>query len=182
MNKDAKLIKRRVSDEDCLFLDIDQAEMDGNVYHALMECDDNGIPYEDGQMMIEKEHEKNGRIGLVPISGEELDKAMDMMVKRQGGINTLSDITDENGCFEVNDENGNPAKFELIASIERDGMIYHAVIPVDSDNDEFIVLKQIPDKDELLIGTIDDDDEYGEIGNLFLERFADEDEADDEDE
>lgn len=182
MNKDAKLIKRRVSDEDCLFLDIDQAEMDGNVYHALVECDENGVPYEDGQMMVEKECEKNGKIALVPISGEELDKAMDMMVKRQGGINTIGGITDEYDCFEVKDEDGNQVKFELIGSMEHNGVIYHAVIPMDRDDDEFIVLKQIPDKDELFIGTIDDDDEYEKIGNLFLERFADEDEADDEDE
>lgn len=182
MNKDAKLIKRRVSGEDCLFLDIDKAEVDGNVYHALIECDENGAPYDDGKMMVEKEYEKNGRIELVPISGEELDRAMDMMVKRQGGINTIGGITDENGCFEVNDEDGNSVKFELIDSVEYNGVIYHAVIPVDNDNDEFIVLKQMPDKDELLIGTIDDNDEYMEIGNLFLERFADEDGADDEDE
>lgn len=182
MNKDAKLIKRRVSDEDFRFLDIDQAEMDGNVYHALIECDEDGVPFDDGKMMVEKECEKNGKIELVSISGEELDKAMDMMFKRQGGVNTISGITDENGCFEVNDEDGNSVKFELIDSMECDGIIYHAVIPVDSDDDEFIVLKQIPDKEGLLIGSVDDDDEYEKIGNLFLERFADEDEADDEDE
>lgn len=182
MDKDAKLIKQRISDEDCRFLDIDRAELDGNVYHALIECDEDGVPFDDGKMVVEKECEKKGRIELVPISGEELDKAMEMMIKRQGGINAIGGIIDENGCFEVGDENGNLVKFELIDSMECNGVIYHAVIPADSDNDAFVVLKQIPDKEGLLIGTIDDDDEYEKIGNLFLERFADEDEADDEDE
>lgn len=181
MNKDAQLIKLNVSGKNCWFLDIDQAEMNGNVYHALIKCDENGVPDENSHMIVEKEREMDGEIELVPLSDEEFDAAMGMMIKRQG-IDAINNITDENGCFEMDDEDGNSTKFELIDTMEYNGVIYHAVIPADSNNDEFVVLKEIPDEEGIILGTVDDEEEYEEVGNLFLERFADEDESYDEDE
>lgn len=174
MNKDAKLIELRVSDENRWFLDVDQAEINGVVYHALIKCDENGIPDADCHMMVEKEKvDELGEIELVPVeNSKEFNDALDMMIARQG-VSAIENITDEDGCFELSDENGEPVKFELIDSMEYNGVIYHAVIPVD-DDDSFVVLKQSFEEDGISFGTIDDDNEYEEIGNLFLERFAEE--------
>lgn len=182
MNEDAKLIKLRVSNENCWFLDVDQTEIDGIVYHALIKCDENGVPDEDRRMMVEKERVNGlGEIELVPVEdSKEFNDALDAMIARQG-VDAIRNIVDESGCFDMEDENGNPIKFELIDSMEHNGVIYHAVIPVD-DEDSFVVLKQSINEDGLSLGSVDDDGEYEEIGNLFLERFADEDESYDEDE
>lgn len=174
MNKDAKLIRLQVSGEDCWYLDVDQAELKGTVYHALMKCDEFGTPDEECHMMVEKEMiTKSGEIELVPVADpKEFNSALDMMIARQG-INAISSITDENGCFEMEDEDGNEVRFELIDSIEHNGIGYHAVIAVDDDEESFIVLKQFSDESGVSLGTIDDDNEYEKVGNLFLERFAD---------
>lgn len=181
MYENAKIIRLSVSDDNCWFLDVDQAEMNGTVYHALIQCDENGIPSEDCNMMVEKEAlDEFGGIELVPVAdSKEFDDALNMMIARQG-VNAIRNITDENGCFELNDENGYPVKFELIDSMEHNGVIYHAVIPVDDDDDSFVVLKQSFEEDGVSLGTVDDDDEYEEIGNLFLERFAQEGDEEDE--
>lgn len=174
MNKDANLIELRVSDENRWFLDVDQAEINETVYHALIRCDENGIPDEERQMMMVKEKaDELGEIELVPVeNSKEFNDALDIMIARQG-VNAIESIIDEDGCFELSDENGEAVKFELIDSMEHNGVIYHAVIPV-GDEDSFVVLKQSFEEDGVSFGTVDDDDEYEEIGNLFLERFAEE--------
>lgn len=181
MNKDAKLIELRVSGENGWFLDVDQAEMNGVVYHALIKCDENGIPDADCHMMVEREKlDEFGEIKLVPVENpKEFNDALDMMIARQGA-SAIENITDENGYFELNDENGDSVKFELIDSMEHNGVIYHAVIPVNDDDDSFVVLKQSLEEDGISLGTVDDDDEYEKIGNLFLERFAEEGDEEDE--
>lgn len=180
MNDNAKLIKLRISDENCWYLDIDQAEINETVYHALIKCDEDGTPDADCRMLVEKEkRNQSGEIELVPVAdAKEFNEALDIMVARQG-VNAIENITDENGCFEMEDEDGNNVKFELVDSMECDGAIYHAVIPVD-DEECFLVLKQIFDEDGISLSSVDDDEEYEKIGNLFLERFADEAEGLDE--
>lgn len=181
MDKDAELIKLRVSGTDCWFLDVDQAEINGDIYHALIKCDENGIPDADCNMMVEKERVNEFcEIELVPVeNAKELDYAFNTLIARQG-INAIENITDEKGCFELSDENGDIVKFELIDSMEHNGVIYHAVIPASEDNDSFVVLRQSFDEDGISLGSVDDDNEYEEIGNLFLERFAKEGDEEDE--
>lgn len=181
MYNNAELIKLRVSNDNCWFLDIDQAEMNGTIYHALIKCDENGVPDADRHMMVEKEAlDGFGEIKLVPVEdSKEFDDALNMMIERMG-VDAIRGIVDEDGCLELSDENGESVKFELIDSIEHNGVIYHAVIPVDDDNDSFVVLRQSFEGDGVSLETIDDDNEYEEIGNLFLERFAEEGDEEDE--
>ena len=101
-----------------------------------------------------------------------------------GGMNEFTpDI------YTLEDEEGNVQEFELLDVMEMDGEKYFALTPyfedaqemLDSDG-EIIVLKSEFEGDEEMMVTIDDDDEYEHIGNIFLERLEQMYDFDDEDE
>ncbi len=90
----------------------------------------------------------------------------------------------------VVDEEGKEHIFEELDRIETDKGLYVALCPLpedpsqltESEEDEFIVLKVIPGKgDDVTLMPIEDEEEYDEVGNLFLERFAEMFEDDEED-
>ncbi|MDF2566738.1 MAG: hypothetical protein K0R90_194 [Oscillospiraceae bacterium] len=78
------------------------------------------------------------------------------------------------------DEEGNEQAFELLDAMELDGQRYFALIPyfespedsLEDDGDMVILKSQIVD-DEEMMASIDDDEEYEKVGNLFLDRLAD---------
>lgn len=81
----------------------------------------------------------------------------------------------------VIDEEGKEHIFEELDRIETETGLYVALCPLpenpdkitESDEDEFIVLKVLPgDGEDVTLEPIEDEEEYDEIGNLFLERFA----------
>ncbi len=86
------------------------------------------------------------------------------------------------------DEEGVEQTFELLDVMELDDDRYFALIPyyenpedMVNDDGELIILKsQMDENDEELMVTIDDDEEYERVGNIFLEKlsnmFDDEDE------
>jgi uncharacterized protein YrzB (UPF0473 family) len=86
------------------------------------------------------------------------------------------------------DEEGHEQEFELLDVMEIDDDRYFALLPYFEDADEalnsdgdLVVLKsEMVDGEEMMI-TIDDDEEYERVGNLFLEKLADmyEDEVED---
>lgn len=69
----------------------------------------------------------------------------------------------------LTDEEGNEIEFEVIASLEIDGNIYYALMPVaDNENGECVLLKLEKDEDgEDVLSTIDDDDEYEKVADAF---------------
>lgn len=89
--------------------------------------------------------------------------------------------------YTLEDEEGNQSEFELIDQLENNGNKYFAMMPyyenpedMLSDDGNFIVLKsETIDGEDMLI-TIDDDDEYNEIGEMFIERNSEMFEDDDE--
>ncbi len=80
----------------------------------------------------------------------------------------------------VIDEEGKEHIFEELDRIETEKGRYVALSPLPEDpskiseeDDEFIVLRVIPGKgEEVTLEPIEDDEEYDEIGNIFLERLA----------
>lgn len=80
----------------------------------------------------------------------------------------------------VIDEEGKEHIFEELDRIETEKGRYVALSPLPEDpskiseeDDEFIVLRVIPGKgDEVTLEPIEDDEEYDEIGHIFLERLA----------
>ena len=80
--------------------------------------------------------------------------------------------------YTLTDEEGNEQQFEMLDSMEVDDQLYYAMIPyyasdqdTVSDYGEFVVLKVVYDDNEELLATVDDDDEYEKIGNLFVEKL-----------
>lgn len=73
--------------------------------------------------------------------------------------------------FTLTDEEGNENDFELIASHELDGKIYVALVPVENnENGEYVILRAEADPengDEEILVTIDDDDEFDKIADIF---------------
>ena len=67
--------------------------------------------------------------------------------------------------YELEDENGNKQTFELLDAMEYGDEKYYALTPYDE-----------------ILASIEDDDEYEKIGQMFMERIDEMFEFDDEDE
>ena len=74
--------------------------------------------------------------------------------------------------FTLTDEEGNESEFELLGELTIDDNKYLALIPLDGDEDEYVILKVEVDEngDELLV-TIDDDDEFDRVADAFEDTF-----------
>ena len=78
----------------------------------------------------------------------------------------------------LTDDEGNELNFALLASLEHEGAEYKALIPVDENgeetSDEYVILKVSVDEDgEAVLETIEDDEEFDRIADIFDDEFAD---------
>lgn len=84
----------------------------------------------------------------------------------------MADELFEDDIYILTDEEGNENKFELQGSLELDGVTYLALIPIDETDDEFVILKAETDEDgEEILVTIDDDDEFDKIADIFQDEL-----------
>ena len=79
--------------------------------------------------------------------------------------------------FTLTDEDGNELEFEQLAICEVDGTYYHALTPLGADgnaeSEEYVILKSVTDEDgEEILVTIDDDEEFDRIADMFEDGFA----------
>lgn len=96
---------------------------------------------------------------------------------------------EEENIVSLVDEDGVEADFEIIGNIENEGTTYYALVPVDGDGEEYVILKAVPsangnpDEFEDLI-SIDDDEEFDRIADIFddllMEEYNYDEEGDDE--
>jgi hypothetical protein len=91
--------------------------------------------------------------------------------------NEILENQDGNDGAEIIDLDGEP--FAVIGELEHEGVIYVALIPYkepqeDDDDEEleFVILKEVEEDGEFFLGTIEDDDFYEKIGEMFLKMFA----------
>ena len=107
-------------------------------------------------------------------------------------VTTMTDIeeTEYNPeIYTLIDEDGEEQAFELLDTMELDDERYFALLPyfenpedmMEADGDLVVLKAEIVDGEEMM-ATIDDEEEYEKVGNLFLERLNDlfEDESDTE--
>lgn len=79
--------------------------------------------------------------------------------------------------YTLTDEDGNEGEYEQIGVAEVDGKVYHALIPLNENGeeagDEYIILRTETDEngDEYL-ATIEDDEEFDRIADLFDDEFS----------
>ncbi len=81
--------------------------------------------------------------------------------------------------FTLTDEEGNEHEFELLDVMEVDGTLYYALVPYSEDPDamleedtELVVLKVGEENGEEFLASIDNDEEYDRIGNMFIDRIS----------
>lgn len=81
----------------------------------------------------------------------------------------------------LTDEEGVEREFDILATMELDGSLYYALIPTESAEDEYIVLKSESEENgEEVLVTIDDDAEFDRVAEAFdREMMLDYDEDDD---
>ena len=87
----------------------------------------------------------------------------------------------------LTDEEGNETQFEVIDVKEYNGNTYYALIPLEDDAEtdeavDFVILKVEKDENgEDILVTVDDDDEFYDVADLFEDIQFDELEYEDED-
>lgn len=69
----------------------------------------------------------------------------------------------------IDDETGKEVEFEVIATLEVQGNIYYALLPLeDNEKEEYVILKLEKDENgEDVLATIDDDDEFDLVADAF---------------
>lgn len=80
--------------------------------------------------------------------------------------------------YTLEDEDGNEQTFEMLDAMEYEGEKYFALTPYFEDPEEMledsgavVILKSDFDGDEEIMVSIDNDDEYEKIGNIFMKRI-----------
>lgn len=69
-------------------------------------------------------------------------------------------------------------QFEVIDAVCYDGQNYVALVPYTEDDDlendevEFIILKEVEENGEFMLSTVDDDNLYNEVGEVFIEHLS----------
>lgn len=96
--------------------------------------------------------------------------------------NTMENQDYEQNLLTLTDEEGQEHEFEIVDTMDLDDERYMALVPVfadpqDSleDSGELVILKVVPDDEngEELLQTIEDDDEFNRVADLFMERLED---------
>ena len=86
---------------------------------------------------------------------------------------------DNADLFTLVDEDGVEQTFEFVDEYEENGQIYYALVPyyddptamVDADNELVVLKADQDDSGSDILSTIDDDEEYERIGNIFMDRI-----------
>lgn len=75
------------------------------------------------------------------------------------------------------DGNGKETEFEIVDSLVTENNEYFALIPVetaenvDSDDGELVILKVVEEDGEEFLDEIEDDEEFAEISEIFMDRL-----------
>lgn len=87
----------------------------------------------------------------------------------------------EREFFTLTDEEGKEIEFELIGVTEYNGNTYYAMIPAQGDADgdegfcEYVILRAEKEENgEDTLVTVDDDDEFDDVADLFDDMFSEE--------
>ena len=82
-----------------------------------------------------------------------------------------------NDILTLVDEDGTEHEFEVVDSLVTDDNEYFALIPTETaenlsaDDGELVILKVVEDNGEEFLEPIEDDDEFEEISEIFMDRL-----------
>ena len=80
----------------------------------------------------------------------------------------------------LTDEEGEEHTFELVDTLEKDGISYVALVSYADDPDELlqddgnlVIMKVVEEDDEEILEILEDDDEFEVISEMFMDRLSD---------
>ena len=78
--------------------------------------------------------------------------------------------------YTLTDEDDNELNFALLGTLEHEGAVYKALVPVDEDgneeSEEYVILKcDVDDDGEEILVTIEDDEEFDKVADAFEDEF-----------
>ena len=101
----------------------------------------------------------------------------------------MMDMDMQGMLYTLEDEEGNEQEFEVLGELEYEDATYCALVPYHEneedmlkDDGEFVILKRETIDGEEMLCTIEDDDEYDAVGNMFLQYLNDMFDEEDEEE
>ena len=75
----------------------------------------------------------------------------------------------------VDEETGEDVSFVLRGKCEMDGKLYFAMLPAENeDSEEYIVFLVDEEGEDLILSTVDDDDEFEKVEEYFNDQFFNE--------
>ena len=74
---------------------------------------------------------------------------------------------DENIITLTDEETGEEQDFEIWAKATIDEKLYFALVPVEDDGEEYVILSATVDGEDLIFETIEDDDEFEKVEDYF---------------
>lgn len=96
----------------------------------------------------------------------------------------MEENNNEREFYTLTDEEGNEVEFELIGTTEFKGNLYFAMIPADAADKaqesedsfcEYVILRVEKDENgEDTLVTVDDDEEFDDVADLFDDMFSEE--------
>ncbi len=74
----------------------------------------------------------------------------------------------------TDEETGEDKEFELLAQATIDENLYYALVPANEESEEYAILRVTEDGDDLILESIDDDDEFAKAEDYFNDLFFNE--------
>ena len=74
----------------------------------------------------------------------------------------------------TDEETGEEKDFELLARAELDEKLYFALVPANEESEEYVILRVEEDGDDLILETIDSDEEFEKVEDYFNDLFFNE--------
>lgn len=71
----------------------------------------------------------------------------------------------------TDEETGEEMDFALLAESEIDGKLYYALAPANEESDEYVILRVTESEEDLILESIDDDDEFDKVEDYFNDLF-----------
>ena len=67
----------------------------------------------------------------------------------------------------TDEETGEELDFTLLARAEMDGNLYFALEPNDEDSEEYVILRVTENGDDVILESIEDDNEFDKVADYF---------------
>ena len=71
----------------------------------------------------------------------------------------------------TDEETGEEKDFALLARAEIEDQLYFALEPADEESDEYVILKVFEDGEDIILESVDDDDEFEKVEDYFNDLF-----------